>query len=213
MDTRRKQTVELRAFRRQQGAERGQPHWGGSGAVTERLAPHVAPSMPCTVVHCGRRAQGKPGSRAARDPPPVGRFAQPTISWWVRGSHRVTGRPRSAERGPHGSGGHEADAGSQAARGLLPATGRRCACTLPQRRAKRSPLLVAELGVSIEPALPPHTEPDRGGVHGLQCGPLCIWRASGEGGQLSCVRSAVGWELGATCLIGEGVKRSPMDLL
>ena len=34
--------------------------------------------------------------------------------WQGRGSRRVTRRQRSAARGPHGSGGHEADAGGQA---------------------------------------------------------------------------------------------------
>ena len=36
-------------------------------------------------------------------------------------------RPRSAERSPHGSSEHEADAGSRATRGPPPATGKRCA--------------------------------------------------------------------------------------
>ena len=51
--------------------------------------------------------------------------------------------------------------------------------------AERSapPPEVAELGVSIEPALTPHTKPSRGGVRGLPCGPPCIWRAWGGGGR------------------------------
>ena len=83
------------------------------------------PSAPCIAAG---RARGEAGSRPApaRDPPPAGRFAQPSISRWVCSGHRVTRRQRRTGRGPHGSGGHEADAGSQAARGPPPATGRRC---------------------------------------------------------------------------------------
>ena len=69
---------------------------------------------------------------------------------------------------------------------------RRARCTLYQRRAKRSPPEVAEEGVSIEPALPSQAAPDRGGVHGLQCGPRCIWRAWGLAAELRAIRGWLG---------------------
>ena len=108
MGTRQTLAVVLRALRRQQGAERCPPHGDRSWAVTEWIALYAAPIVPCTAA-CGREADA--GSRAARDPSLAWRFAQPTTSGWRRSGHRVTRRPSSAERGPHGSGGHEADAG------------------------------------------------------------------------------------------------------
>ena len=108
------------------------------------------------------------GSRAAREPPPAKRCAQPSAPWQERGCHCVTCRPRCTESSPHGSGGFEAEAGSRAARDL-PSAGR-CARpayvrVLPKERealqeldAMANCLLLAESDprFALSPLLTPH---------------------------------------------------------
>ena len=77
----------LRALCRQQGTARRM------GRVTELLALNAAPGAPC--IAAGGREAGA-GSRAARDLPLAGRFAQPTISWWGRSGHSVIRAAQSA---------------------------------------------------------------------------------------------------------------------
>ena len=61
------------------------------------------------------------GSRAAREPSPAKRCAQPSAPRQERGGHSVPRRPRCTKRSSHGSGGPGADADSRAVRDLPPA--------------------------------------------------------------------------------------------
>ena len=63
------QAVELRAFRRQQGAERGPPHVAGAGRSQSDSPQHSTEH----ALHCGRRARGD----SARGPRGYGSRAGP----------------------------------------------------------------------------------------------------------------------------------------
>ena len=78
----------------------------------------------------------------------------PLRSLPYRGGRRVIRCPRRAEHSPHGSSEHEADAGSRAARGPPPATGRRCAYSTAPWGREQSSHCVSRWPRSAETCLP-----------------------------------------------------------